>query len=233
MSVAAASPVRYSHSIGVLGHGGRGFQQSCRRIALRPPDGRDVRRQPLEPDARGHPGGPANRAIVRVRRSGVPGRFWIVLGPEDGQFYWMTAIALDTSENIYVTDELPPRRPGVRSWTGRFLPEVGAHSAAAPEQFNRPSRGWPSRRTTSSTSVGPPEPAHPEADAKRRGDRRLGQPGRRGLVGSSCPGAIAVGRGRALSTSPDWGNDRISEAQPGWDPPRDVWGRPGLRRWPG
>lgn len=131
MSVAVASPLRYSHTIGVLGHGGRGFSNPV-DVAIRSDGVMFVvnRSNPTQ----GPPGG-LRIGIVTIdeRYLGEFGGH----GTEDGQFYWMTAIALDRQGNIYVADEY---RHDVQVFDrdGTFIRKWGSFGTA-PGQFNRPS----------------------------------------------------------------------------------------------
>src|SRR5207248_670811 len=58
-------------------------------------------------------------------------------GTEDGQFVWLTAIALDRHENIYIADEF---RHDVQVFDrdGTFIRKWG-RKGSDPGQFNRPS----------------------------------------------------------------------------------------------
>src|SRR5439155_25756742 len=84
MSVAAASPLRYSHSIGVLGHGGRGFSNPV-DVAIRGDGVLFVlnRSNPTQ----GPPGG-LRVGIVTISEEFL-GDFGSY-GTEDGQFVWLT-----------------------------------------------------------------------------------------------------------------------------------------------
>ena len=132
MSVAVASPLRYSHSIGVLGHGGRGFSNPV-DVAIRSDGVMFVlnRSNPTQ----GPPGG-LRIGIVKVDDQEFLGDFGSH-GLEDGQFYWMTAIALDKHENIYITDEY---RHDVQVFDrdGTFIRKFGSFGTGQ-GQFNRPS----------------------------------------------------------------------------------------------
>jgi DNA-binding beta-propeller fold protein YncE len=131
MSVAVASPLRYSHTIGVLGHGGRGFSNPV-DVAIRSDGVLFVvnRSNPTQ----GPPGG-LRIGIVTIDEQFL-GDFG-TYGTEDGQFVWMTAIALDRHENIYIADEL---RHDVQVFDrdGTFIRKWGSFGTD-PGQFNRPS----------------------------------------------------------------------------------------------
>jgi DNA-binding beta-propeller fold protein YncE len=131
MRVAVASPLRYSHTIGVLGHGGRGFSNPV-DVAIRADGVLFVvnRSNPTQ----GPPGG-LRIGIVTIDQQFL-GDF-ATHGTEDGQFVWMTAIALDRHENIYIADEF---RHDVQVFDrdGKFIRKWGA-LGGDPGQFNRPS----------------------------------------------------------------------------------------------
>jgi DNA-binding beta-propeller fold protein YncE len=131
MSVAVASPIRYSHTIGVLGHGGRGFSNPV-DVAIRDDGVMFVvnRSNPTQ----GPPGG-LRIGIVTIDEKFL-GDFGSH-GTDDGQFYWMTAITLDRHENIYIADEY---RHDVQVFDrdGTFVRKWGSFGTA-PGQFNRPS----------------------------------------------------------------------------------------------
>jgi DNA-binding beta-propeller fold protein YncE len=131
MSVAVARPIRYSHTIGVLGHGGRGFSNPV-DVAIRDDGVMFVvnRSNPTQ----GPPGG-LRIGIVTIDEKFL-GDFGSH-GTDDGQFYWMTAITLDRHENIYIADEY---RHDVQVFDrdGTFIRKWGSFGTA-PGQFNRPS----------------------------------------------------------------------------------------------
>jgi tripartite motif-containing protein 71 len=131
MSVAVASPLRYSHTIGVLGHGGRGFSNPV-DVAIRNDGVLYVvnRSNPTQ----GPPGG-LRIGIVTIDEEFL-GDFGSH-GAEDGQFIWMTAIALDQHDTIYVADEL---RHDIQVFDrdGAFIRKWGSFGSG-PGEFNRPS----------------------------------------------------------------------------------------------
>jgi DNA-binding beta-propeller fold protein YncE len=204
MSVAVASPLRYSHSIGVLGHGGRGFSNPY-DVAIRPDGVMFVlnRSNPTQ----GPPGG-LRVGIVRVDDQEFLGDFGSY-GTEDGQFTWLTAIALDSQGTIYVADEF---RHDVQVFDrdGTFLRKWGS-KGDGPGQFNRPS----------GLAAAPDDTIYVVDHLNFRVQRltTAGQPivawGSRGNGPGQfeLPWGIAVDDQGAVYVA-DWGNDRVQKLTP-------------------
>src|SRR6266536_2016067 len=207
MSVAVASPLRYSHSIGVLGHGGRGFSNPY-DVAIRNDGVMFVvnRSNPTQ----GPPGG-IRVGIVRVDDQEFLGDFG-TYGTEDGQCTWMTAIALDGQEQIYVADEF---RHDVQVFDrdGTFLRKWGA-KGSDPGQFNRPS----------GLAVAPDDTIYVVDHLNYRVQRLTSTGDVIATWGSqgSGPGQFELPWGIAVDGQggvyvADWGNDRVQKLSPTGD----------------
>jgi DNA-binding beta-propeller fold protein YncE len=131
MSVAVENPLHYSHTIGMMAHGGRGFSNPV-DVAVRDDGVLFVlnRSNPTQ-----GPGGGIRVGLCTVDEEylGEIGAY----GTADGQFVWPTSIALDADGNVYVSDEhrhdiqvLAPDGTFLRTW-GRF--------GAGDGELNRPS----------------------------------------------------------------------------------------------
>src|SRR5215210_8037498 len=99
MSVAVESPLHYSHTIGLMAHGGQGFSTPV-DLAIGATGVLYVanRSNPTQGPAGGIRVG---MLTIDERYLGEFGSF----GTEDGQFTWLTAVALDSRGDVYVADE--------------------------------------------------------------------------------------------------------------------------------
>lgn len=133
MASAVASPFRYSHTIGVMAHGGRGFSNPV-DLALAPGDIIYVlnRSNPVQGPP---PMGGLRIGILNVNEDYLG--FFGSYGTGEGQFIWPTAIALDSQGRIYVADEY---RHDVQVFDreGHVVGRWGG-LGEQPGQFNRPS----------------------------------------------------------------------------------------------
>jgi len=206
MSVAVDSPIRYSHSIGVLGHGGRGFSNPY-DVAIRG-DGVMFILNRSNP-TQGPPGG-LRVGIVTIDQEFL-GDFGSY-GTENGQFTWMTAIALDRHENIYVADEF---RHDVQVFDrdGTFMRKWGSFGSG-PDQLNRPS----------GLAVAPDDTVYVVDHLNHRIQKRTPTGEVIGAWGSqgSGPGQLDLPWGIAVDGQgnvyvADWGNDRIQKLTPDGD----------------
>ena len=121
--------LEYSHTIGLSTMEGRGFYYPSDAVIGN--DGRLlVTNRTLEGDPRGV------RVTVCNMESEYFGTF-ATSGEGDGQFIWMTAIAVDSTGRIYVSDEYT-QRISVFDSSGGFLAKWGKQGAA-PGEFDGPS----------------------------------------------------------------------------------------------
>lgn len=131
MSVAVASPVRYSHAIGLLSQSGRGFNNPVDVAAAG-----GGRLYVLSRSNMAH----AEMGFLRVSICTIDEEYisqFTTYGHDDGQLIWPTAIAVDrTSGRVYVSDE---RRHDVQVFDhdGVFIRKFGepGHGTG---QINRP-----------------------------------------------------------------------------------------------
>src|SRR5919205_358055 len=132
MSVAIASPLRYSHTIGLMAHGGKGFSN--------PVDLAVGKNGVLYVANRSNPTqGPAGG--IRVGMVTIDEEYLGEFGSAgdgdgDGQFTWLTAVAVDSGGDVYVADEY---RHDIQVFDkdGTFLRTWGGFGAAD-GQLNRP-----------------------------------------------------------------------------------------------
>ena len=132
MSVAQASCVRYSHSIGRSTQVGPGFNNPVDLAAA--PGGR------LYVLNRSNMAHALMLSILRVTVCTIDEEYigqFTSFGTGDGELIWPSAIAVDQEVNVYVSDE---RRHDVQMFDsdGNFLRRWGS-MGAGPGQFNRPS----------------------------------------------------------------------------------------------
>src|SRR5438067_468925 len=131
MSVAIASPIRFSHTVGRLVQTGPGFNSPVDVAAA--PGGRlyVVNRANL---------GQAPRNYLRVTICTVDEEYigqFTHFGRGDGEIIWPTAVAVDQDGDVYVADE---ERQDVQVFDqdGNFLRKWGS-LGSDPGQFNHPS----------------------------------------------------------------------------------------------
>ncbi len=131
MTVAIASPYRYSHTVGLLSQAGRGFNNPV-DLAI----GGSGRLYVLSRSNMTH----APLGILRVSICTVDEEYigqFATFGTGDGQIVWPTSIAVDSRENVYVSDE---HRHDVQAFDrdGVFMRKWGSFGNGI-GQLNRPS----------------------------------------------------------------------------------------------
>ncbi len=101
MSVAIAGPFTYSHTIGVMAHGGRGFSSPV-DLAIGANEVIYVVNRSNSVQ------GPPPMGGLRIGMLTVDEEYlgyFASYGTEDGQFIWPTSIAIDSQGRVYVSDE--------------------------------------------------------------------------------------------------------------------------------
>src|SRR5215211_6475043 len=131
MSVAVASRIRYSHTIGQLAQSGAGFNNP---VDVGVANG--GRLYVLSRSNMAH----AEMSFLRVTICTIDEEYigqFTSFGSGDGELIWPTSIAVDRDVNVYVSDE---RRHDVQAFDrdGAFLHRWGSQGAGT-GQFNRPS----------------------------------------------------------------------------------------------
>jgi DNA-binding beta-propeller fold protein YncE len=131
MSVAIASPYRYSHTIGTMAHGGRGFSLPV-DLAV----GRDGRLYVVSrSDPNNGPMGGLRVTVCSIDED-YYGEF-AEYGTADGKLIWPTSVAVDSRDNVYVSDE---HRNDVQVFgPDRQLRLKFGSPGDGPGQLNRPS----------------------------------------------------------------------------------------------
>jgi DNA-binding beta-propeller fold protein YncE len=203
MSLAVASPIRYSHVLGRLSQVADGFNNPV-DVAL----GQQGRLYVLNRTNMNH----APMGFLRVTVLTLDEEFiqqFLTYGTDDGQIVWPTSIATDADERFFVSDE---HRHDVQAFdrTGQFLGRFGG-LGAGPGQLNRPS----------GLAV------HPDgsvlvADCLNHRVQRFSPDGAHlGTLGEhgSGPGQLNMPWGIAVDRAGniyvvDWGNDRVQKLDP-------------------
>ena len=131
MTVAVSSPVRYSHCIGFFAETGRGFSNPY-DVAPGPDNLLYVLNRSNGADA---PLGGMRITTCRIDSTYLGE--WSQYGDGPGQLVWPTAIAVDRTGRLWITDE---HRHDVQAFEpdGRYVSRVGGHGTGL-GQLDRPS----------------------------------------------------------------------------------------------
>ena len=203
MSVALASPVRFSHVLGRLSQLADGFNNPV-DVAL----GQQGRLYVLSRTNMNH----APMGFLRVTVCTIDEEFieqFLTFGLSDGQIVWPTSIATDAEENFYVSDE---HRHDVQMFdrTGRFVRRIGGQGSG-PGQLDRPAglAVHPDGRLVVSDCLN-----HRVQFFSRSGEHAGTIGGHGSEPGQlNMPWGITVDRAGDVYVA-DWGNDRVQKLSP-------------------